>query len=404
MIATTAPSTMTLIQQTRYVSYCAEIQDTAGTRVVPLPCGSFEVGSSARCDIVIADRTVSSRHLVLAVENERVLVRDNDSKNGTYVGALRVREASANVGAIVTLGRSTITLRASTPHDADFDVEPVPGLAGGSIAMRRVAAQVHRLAPLRFPVLICGESGTGKELVAHALHSLSPRKNKPFVAINVTSIPRELVESEFFGHEKGSFTGAVARRRGAFEEAEGGTLFLDEIGDLPVDAQPKLLRALDGYAIRSVGATGGSLKRDVRVIAATHAPLRDKVSTGGFRRDLFHRLEVFTIVLPPLRERRADIGPISRALLRAMEPDIGPRELSSSGLARLRSEAWQGNVRELRNALVRAAAIAPPRSSTQSTSTPHLAHARSSTRLREASPASSHRSSRRRWCAITQAT
>ncbi len=358
MIATTAPSTMTLIQQTRYVSYCAEIQDTAGTRVVPLPCGSFEVGSSARSDIAIADRTVSSQHLVLVVEDERVLVRDCSSKNGTYVGALRVREASANVGAIVTLGRSTITLRGSSPHDADLDVDLVPGLAGGSTAMRRVAAQVHKLAPLRFPVLICGESGTGKELVAHALHALSPRKNKPFVAINVTSVPRELVESEFFGHEKGSFTGAVARRRGAFEEAEGGTLFLDEIGDLPVDAQPKLLRALDGYSIRSVGATGGSLKRDVRVVAATHSPLRDKVSTGDFRRDLFHRLEVFTIVLPPLRERRADIGPISRALLRAMEADIGPRSLSSGGLARLCSETWPGNVRELRNALVRAAAIA----------------------------------------------
>jgi DNA-binding NtrC family response regulator len=224
--------------------------------------------------------------------------------------------------------------------------------------MRRIAAQVHKLAPLRFPVLVCGESGTGKELVAHALHTLSPRKHRPFIAINVTSVPRELVESEFFGHERGSFTGAVSRRRGAFEDADGGTLFLDEIGDLPADTQPKLLRALDGYGIRSVGATGSATHRNARVIAATHASLRDRVNAGDFRRDLFHRLEVFTVVLPPLRERRGDIGPISRALLRAMEPDVGQKELTTAALARLVSEPWPGNVRELRNALVRASAIA----------------------------------------------
>jgi two-component system NtrC family response regulator len=166
------------------------------------------------------------------------------------------------------------------------------------------------------------------------------------------------VESEFFGHERGSFTGAVSRRRGAFEDAEGGTLFLDEIGDLPLEVQPKLLRALDGYGIRSVGATGTATHRDARVVAATHAALREKVMTGDFRRDLFHRLEVFTIPLPPLRERRADIGPIARALLRAMQNDIGPRELTSAALARLVSEPWPGNVRELRNALVRAASTA----------------------------------------------
>lgn len=149
------------------------------------------------------------------------------------------------------------------------------------------------------------------------------------------------------------------RRRGAFEEAEGGTLFLDEIGDLPAEAQPKLLRALDGYGVRSVGATGTALHRDVRVIAATHAPLRERVREGAFRRDLYHRLEVFTVHLPPLRERRGDIGPIARALLRSMEAELGPRDLSSAGLARLAAEPWPGNVRELRNVLLRAAALAP---------------------------------------------
>jgi DNA-binding NtrC family response regulator len=350
---------MTLVQSERSVTFCAEVQDPSGARNVPLPRGSLRVGSAPHCAIVVADATVSAEHLMLVVEDEHVLVRDAQSKNGTYVGAVRVREASAPVGAIITLGRSTITLRASPGLDVDIDVEPLPGLAGSSIAMRRIAAQVHKLAPLRFPVLVCGESGTGKELVAHALHTLSPRKHKPFIAINVTSVPRELVESEFFGHERGSFTGAVSRRRGAFEDAEGGTLFLDEIGDLPADTQPKLLRALDGYGIRSVGGTGSATRRDARVVAATHAPLRERVDAGDFRRDLFHRLEVFTIVLPPLRERRGDIGPISRALLRAMEPDIGLKELTTAALARLVCERWPGNVRELRNALVRAAAVSP---------------------------------------------
>jgi DNA-binding NtrC family response regulator len=354
-----APSTLTLLQGERSVSFCAEVQDSNGTRVVPLPRGCFQVGSARHSAIVVLDPTVSSEHLTLTVEAERVLVRDARSKNGTFVGPVRVKEAAAHAGAVITLGRSTITLRVAT---ADVDMaeseDPLPGFAGASIAMRQVAARVRQLAPLRFPVLVTGESGTGKELVAQALHTLSPRKHKPFIAINVTSVPRELVESEFFGHERGSFTGAVSRRRGAFEDAEGGTLFLDEIGDLPLEVQPKLLRALDGYGIRSVGATGTATHRDARVVAATHAALREKVMTGDFRRDLFHRLEVFTIPLPPLRERRADIGPIARALLRAMQNDIGPRELTSAALARLVSEPWPGNVRELRNALVRAASTA----------------------------------------------
>ena len=348
---------MTLVRYDRSVAFCAEVQDEAGARTIPLPRGRFDVGSGKRCAIAIVDPTVSAAHLVLDVD-DRVHVRDARSKNGTYVGAVRVREAVAEPGAIITLGRSTIALRAISTVEIDIGVDPLPGLAGASLAMRRIAAQARTLANLRSPVLICGESGTGKELVAHALHELSSRRGKPFVAINVTSVPRELVESEFFGHEKGSFTGAVTRRRGAFEEAEGGTLFLDEIGDLPIEAQPKLLRALDGYGVRSVGATGSATQRDVRVVAATHAPLRDRVREGSFRRDLFHRLEVFTIQLPPLRERRGDIGPIARALLRSMAGEVGVKDLTSAGLARLAAEPWPGNVRELRNVLLRAAALA----------------------------------------------
>jgi DNA-binding NtrC family response regulator len=221
--------------------------------------------------------------------------------------------------------------------------------------MRRLADQVRRLASHALPVLVAGESGTGKELVARALHDEGSRKARPFIAINVTALPRELVESELFGHERGAFTGAHVRRLGAFAEAEGGTLFLDEIGDLPVDAQPKLLRALDGYEIRRVGSSGAGNRADVRVIAATHAPLEERVASGRFRRDLFHRLECLVVNVPPLRVRRGDIPAISRELMSQLAMQVGPRVLSSSAMARLAAHDWPGNVRELRNVLCRAA-------------------------------------------------
>jgi DNA-binding NtrC family response regulator len=175
------------------------------------------------------------------------------------------------------------------------------------------------------------------------------------VAINVTALPRELVESELFGHERGAFTGAHARRLGAFAEAHGGTLFLDEVGDLPLDAQPKLLRALDGYEVRRVGSSGSGSRSDVRVVAATHVPLEQRVTEGAFRRDLFHRLECFVVHVPPLRERRGDIAAISRELLSQLAPQVGKRTLASSAIARLAAHEWPGNVRELRNVLCRAA-------------------------------------------------
>jgi DNA-binding NtrC family response regulator len=168
-------------------------------------------------------------------------------------------------------------------------------------------------------------------------------------------LPRELVESELFGHERGAFTGAHARRLGAFSEAEGGTLFLDEVGDLPVDAQPKLLRALDGYEIRRVGSSGSGRRADVRVIAATHAPLEERVMAGGFRRDLFHRLECFVINVPPLRARRGDVPAIARELMSQLAMQVGPRALTPAAIARLAAHDWPGNVRELRNVLCRAA-------------------------------------------------
>jgi DNA-binding NtrC family response regulator len=352
-----APSSTTLeiVVQETAGEWSVEIQDDSGSRKFALGKHTSVVGTSSRCEIVVLDPTVSSRHCALSVLGEGVAIQDLGSRNGTFVGSARVREAWGRAGTTISVGHSTLIVQADDGRGTVAPPgEPLSGVAGRSIAMRRLADQVRRLARHALPVLIAGESGTGKELVARALHDEGPRRTRPFVAINVTALPRELVESELFGHERGSFTGAHARRLGAFTEANGGTLFLDEVGDLPLDAQPKLLRALDGYEIRRVGAAGGGVRGDVRVIAATHAPLEERVTAGLFRRDLFHRLECFVVHVPPLRERRGDIAAIAKALLSQIAPQIGARKLAPSALARLAAYDWPGNVRELRNVLCRA--------------------------------------------------
>jgi DNA-binding NtrC family response regulator len=338
------------------VAWWVEVQDECGARRVLLSGERLVVGSAQDAGVVVRDPTVSSRHCAMTLLGAGVTVEDLGSKNGTYVGMARVHEAWAQAGTVITIGRSTLILVAvDAPEPTDTPGEPLDGVAGASIVMRRLAAQVRRLASHSLPVLVVGESGTGKELIARALHREGPRRGRPFVAINVTALPRELVESELFGHERGAFTGAHARREGAFAEAEGGTLFLDEIGDLPLEAQPKLLRALDGYELRRVGGAGSGRKADVRVVAATHARLEQRVTQGDFRRDLFHRLECLVVRVPALRERRGDIGAIARELLEQLAPAVGPRVLGPAAVARLTAHDWPGNVRELRNVLCRAA-------------------------------------------------
>jgi two-component system response regulator GlrR len=333
-----------------------EVQDEEGARRVPLSGGRLVVGASPSADLVVHDPTVSGRHCALSLLGAGVGIEDLGSTNGTYVGTARIREAWGQAGTVVTIGRSTlVVIAADTREAAEVPGEPLEGVAGASVAMRRVADQVRRLARHSLPVLVVGESGTGKELVARALHVEGPRRLRPFVAINVTALPRELVESELFGHERGAFTGAHARREGAFAEADGGTLFLDEIGDLPLEAQPKLLRALDGYEVRRIGAAGGGQRADVRVVAATHARLEQRVTGGHFRRDLFHRLECLVVSVPALRERRGDVGAIARELLQQLTAVVGARSLTPAAIARLTAHDWPGNVRELRNVLCRAA-------------------------------------------------
>jgi DNA-binding NtrC family response regulator len=337
--------------------WALDLQDDAGGRRIPLGATRLVVGTSRGADVVVHDQTVSARHCALSVLGSGIAILDLGSKNGTFVGGARVREAWAAAGTTVTIGRTALTCTALPPDLREDDelADPLEGVAGASQCMRGVAAQVRRLARHSAPVLITGESGTGKELVARALHHEGPRRDQPFVAINVAALPRELVESEMFGHERGAFTGAVSRRAGAFAEADGGTLFLDEIGELPLDAQPKLLRALDGYEVKRVGAAGSGKRANVRVVAATHAPLEERVTGGLFRRDLFHRLEVFVVEVPPLRARRGDIGAISRQVLTQLSAEIGARALTSAAIARLVVHDWPGNVRELRNVLYRAA-------------------------------------------------
>jgi two-component system, NtrC family, response regulator HydG len=352
--------TLELAGAPRAQGWALDVQDDETVRRVLLSVDAVVLGSSSSADIVICDEAVSARHCAVSALGNGVAIVDLGSRNGTFVGSARIREAWGGPGTAITVGRTTLVC-AAVGDDADEEertTAPLPSIAGASPAMRRVAAQVRRLARHLAPVLIAGESGTGKELVARALHHEGPRANHAFVPVNVAALPRELVESEMFGHERGAFTGAVARRVGAFAEAEGGTLFLDEIGELPVDAQPKLLRALDGYEVRRVGGTAGR-RSNVRVVAATHVPLEQRVTSGQFRRDLFHRLEVFVVEVPPLRARRGDIAPIAKRLLEQMEAELGRRTLTSAAIARLTSHEWPGNVRELRNVLYRACDLAP---------------------------------------------
>jgi DNA-binding NtrC family response regulator len=233
----------------------------------------------------------------------------------------------------------------------------IPGLIGESPCMRRVAAEIRRHARLRAPILIRGESGTGKDVVARALHEQSGRRGE-YIPLNVGTIPEALADAELFGHRRGAFTGAVAARAGAFEQAHGGSLFLDEVAELPPSIQVKLLRVVEDGQVRPVGAPR-SLQVDVRIISATWASLEERVRDGRFRADLLHRLATVIIELPPLRQRKSDIPLLSRALLARFSSELGERTLSSGALARLVDYDFPGNVRELASMLYRAAVAAP---------------------------------------------
>ncbi len=277
---------------------------------------------------------------------------DLDSAVSAYQGgAFEYLPKPFDVDEAVELVQRALNERAQqTPDSKSEPSVPQQEIVGSAPAMQEVFRAIGRLSRSNITVLITGESGTGKELVAHALHRHSPRAKQPFIALNTAAIPKELLESELFGHERGAFTGALQQRRGRFEQADGGTLFLDEIGDMPAELQTRLLRVLaDGTFFRVGGHA--PVKVDVRIIAATHQTLQERVQNGLFREDLYHRLNVIRIHLPPLRERREDIPVLMRHFLRsaAKELDVEPKSLHPEAEAYVQQLDWKGNVRQLEN-------------------------------------------------------
>jgi two-component system, NtrC family, nitrogen regulation response regulator GlnG len=290
------------------------------------------------------------------------------SAQNTFMTAIRASERGAyeylpkpfdlkEVIAIVGRALSEPKTRTKEPVKADeFDQLP---LVGRSPAMQEIYRVLARLMQTDLTVMITGESGTGKELVARALHDYGKRRSGTFVAINMAAIPRELIESELFGHEKGAFTGATARNSGRFEQAEGGTLFLDEIGDMPMEAQTRLLRVLQQGEYTTVGGRT-PIKTDVRIVAATNKDLRVLIKQGLFREDLFFRLNVVPLRLPPLRERIEDVPDLFRHFFAQAEREgLPPKQLDQAALERIKRYRWPGNVREVENLARRLAALYP---------------------------------------------
>lgn len=319
----------------------------------------ISIGGSPKNDLQLTDRTVSRVHCEISVKDDRYVLRDLESTNGTEVNGLRIVEAVLTPGARIRVGDTEILFEPKMKWErVDKDADRFGEMSGNSAQMRRVFAMLDKVAGTDLSCILVGETGTGKELAARALHAHSARAGAPFVVVDCGAVSKNLIESELFGHEKGSFTGADRQRIGAFEQADGGTIFLDEIGELPVDLQPKLLRALERREIKRLGA-GKHIEVDVRVVAATHRKLPSMIKDGQFREDLYYRLAEVVVKLPPLRERSEDIEVIARAIVSEQaERGSTVRGISDDAMADLTARPWQGNVRELRNVLRRAIAMA----------------------------------------------
>lgn len=318
------------------------------------------IGTLSENDLVLTDTTVSRRHAVVEEKPNGYVLRDLDSTNGTFLDNVRVREAYLAPGALIRLGQTELAFSPLEERIENLrsNADRFGELIGSSAAMREIYAILERVAPTDVTVLFEGETGTGKELAARAVHTNSRRAAGPFVVFDCGAVAPNLIESELFGHEKGAFTDAVKPRAGAFELANNGTLFLDEIGELSLDLQPKLLRALDQRETKRIGADK-PVRVNVRVVAATNRDLEEEVQAGRFREDLFYRLSVVRVSLPPLRRKKEDIETIATHLFKTISTEIGRKisGLSPEALAALEAYGWPGNVRELRNVLGRAAAL-----------------------------------------------
>jgi DNA-binding NtrC family response regulator len=326
-------------------------------RVVEIDKPKFSVGKDDAADLALTDPTVSREHFVIEQAGAGAFViRDQKSTNGTWIDQFRIREAYLRPGTVLRAGEVQIRFE---PLFRQMEVKPsvaetFGSLVGRSVRMRQIFALLERVAKTEATVVLLGETGSGKSAVARAIHDHSARKDKPFVTVDCGAIAENLIESELFGHEKGAFTGAVAARRGALEQAQNGTLFIDELVDLPLHLQPKLLRVLEEREVRRVGANT-AINLDVRIIAASRKDLWREVEAGRFREDLYFRLAVFTIPLPPLRERRDDIPALVESFAASIPGGNKLIErLKREGYGQLLEHPFYGNVRELRNLVERA--------------------------------------------------
>ncbi len=323
----------------------------------------IKIGTFKGCDFVLTDKTVSRSHCEIRTAEDGFILRDESSTNGTVLDGYKIREIYLKPGTIFHVGKTAMRFqplseRVEIPLSSQTRFGTVLGV---SVKMREVFGVLEKIAPTDLTVLIEGETGTGKEVVARSIHSNSTRKNKPFIVVDCGAIPRNLIESELFGHEKGSFTGATDLRKGAFELANGGSIFLDELGELPLDLQPKLLRALENREIRRIGGSSPVIL-DVRVIAATNRHLMEMVTNNTFREDLFFRLAVAKVRIPALRERKDDIPALVEAFLAQMTADAAEDAegtpiafgVTEKAMQALMANSWAGNVRELRNVIERA--------------------------------------------------
>jgi transcriptional regulator with PAS, ATPase and Fis domain len=321
--------------------------------------GAARIGTAEGTTLRLSDPTVSRMHCEIQVAPDRLRLVDAGSTNGTFVDGRRVFDIELGPGTLLSVGGSTVRVDlGGGPTVIELSSRDRFGeVHGGSSAMRRIYAVLEKAAATDATVLITGETGTGKEMVARALHDESSRAAGPFVTIDCGAIPENLIESELFGHVRGAFSGAVADRKGVFEEADGGTVFFDEIGELPVSMQPKLLRALEARQVRRVGHNQAR-HVDTRVIAATNRSLARSVNSGAFREDLYYRLAVIEIELPPLRARREDIPSLAAHFIERFTGKAEP--LAPALLSNLLVRDWPGNVRELRNFIERCVSLGWP--------------------------------------------
>ncbi|MGO8999713.1 MAG: sigma 54-interacting transcriptional regulator [Polyangiaceae bacterium] len=350
-MASADTQTKTLPRDAPFTRRCPRLawNDSAGAHSIVVD-RAMVVGSAANADVVVDDATVSRLHAELEPRQDGVWVRDLGSLNGTFVGDVLVTAARLPASARVRVGATVLTVLPDMEETA-VDLWPEDGLGdliGGSPAMRELYATIVRVGATEAAVLVRGETGSGKELVARAIHDCSHRAGKPFVVVDCAALPEGLLEAELFGHTRGAFTGAIAARAGSFEAAEGGTVFLDEIGELPLATQPKLLRVLESRVVRRVGETSHR-PIQARFIAATHRDLRRMVNDGHFREDLYFRIAVLPVRVPPLRERPEDIPRLVARFAPTM-PEAAQAELCEQ----LRGRRLAGNVRELRNIVERA--------------------------------------------------